>query len=162
VPLLNGRLDHHGRAIVELYVGMADVQAGPLRELGVAVSPPRRVRALVDTGAGRSFVMESVLEGMGLSPVGDIAVHSATTGGEPETAPLYVVDLDLAGDVTGRVAPSLAVVGGKDLIPTGGEALLGRDVLTGCVLTYDGPAGRYTLLLPGPEEPPQGGGHGPA
>jgi hypothetical protein len=57
------------------------------------------------------------------------------------SAPLYVLDLALAGDVTGPVASDPTVVGARDLPPTGAEALPGRDVSSRCVFNHDSRAG---------------------
>ena len=58
--VLTARLDHAGRAVVELYVGMTDDEAWPLRRQGADIAPPRMIRALVDT---REISVSSVYGG---------------------------------------------------------------------------------------------------
>src|SRR4051812_29979794 len=93
--------DYSGKMVVELYVGMGEVEASHCRLVGQTVPPPCRLAALVDTGAGRTVVEEKWLRDLGLSPLGETAVHTASTGTAPVLRNVYAVELSLAGDATG-------------------------------------------------------------
>lgn len=147
MPILSLRLDHAGRPTVELYVGLSAAEA-EFRPPCPAVP----VRALVDTGAGKTNIVQWVLDRLGVSPVGQVLVHTASTGPAPVLADLYAVEISLGGETTGLLATDLEVVAAKDLSGSGVEALLGRDVLGRGLLVYDGLEERFTLAI----EPPAG------
>ena len=79
---------------------------------------------------------------MGGDPV---KVNSATTGNNPEEMDLYAVDVAMAGDRPGSISEDLEVIGSSKMNGLGVGMLLGRDILSGCLLVYDGPNRRFTL-----------------
>lgn len=152
MPSVTLAVDHAGRPVIDLYVGLSAATRETLYPSG-SFPPPRRVRALVDTGASHTVVSGHRLNALGLDPVGQIKVHSATTEGELVEVPVYSVCLSLAGDKTGVLADPLEVVAAGDLSGLGVQALLGRDVLSRCLLFYHGPGRTITLTFPPFEEP---------
>jgi predicted aspartyl protease len=146
--ILSLRLDHAGRPMVELYVGVpaAEVEFRPSYL-------PVLVRAVVDTGATRTTVAQWVLDRLGLSPVGQVPFHTASTGQTPLPAHIYAVEISLGGEKTGLVATDLAVIAVEHLGALGVDALLGRDILGRGLLVYDGLEGRFTLAIEPPDEP---------
>jgi predicted aspartyl protease len=146
MPTVIFPLDHAGRPVVELYVGISAAARETLEAPGAA-PPPLRVRALVDTGATLTVVERGYLEQLGVEKTGTTRLHSSTTGGEPVPALVYAVSLALAGDVTGVLAPDLEVLAVEDLGGLGVQALLGRDILNRCSMHYDGPGGSFALTF---------------
>ena len=134
MPVLNVRIDHLGRPIVELYVAMGTTHADARREVGDPVPGIVPVNALVDTGAGQTQVSLSIIEALGLEPVGEVNLFTASTGDPAEVMDVYVVDLACAGDRPGPMAEDLRVIGSPKLSGLKVDMLLGRDVLDGCLL----------------------------
>jgi hypothetical protein len=113
--------------------------------------PAVPVRALVDTEASKTNIVRWVFDRLGLSPVGRVPIHTASTGLTPLLADVYAVEISLGGEKSGLLATDLDVVAAEELSGLGVEALLGRDILGRGLLVYDGLEGRFTLAI----EPPQ-------
>jgi len=143
VPVIHVAVDHLGRPVVELAVSISSTDR--VTQPTDAVLPPRTVRALVDTGAAGTHVALGVLEDLQLISLDVIAVYTASTRDYPEVMPLYSVDLSLVGDQPGPLSRNLRVVGSDRLSGLQVEMLLGRDVLKGCLLIYDGANRRFSL-----------------
>ena len=84
------------------------------------------VAALVDSGADITVLPEGLPQVLGLPQVSEVAVRGVAGTAR---VPVYAAELEAAG--TRRIVEVVAV---------GVEALLGRDVLNGWVVTLDGPA----------------------
>ena len=121
-------------------VSTAEVEFRPSR-------PAIPVRALVDTGASKTNIVKWVLDRLEISPVGQVLIHTASTGSTPSLADVYAVDISLGGEKTGLLATNLDVVSAEDLSGSGVEALLGRDILGRGLLVYDGLEGRFSLAI---------------
>jgi hypothetical protein len=128
--------------MLDLYVGVSAAEA----ELRPPCLPVP-VRALVDIGASKTNIVRWVFERLGISPVGDVTIHTASTGVTPLRADLYAVEISLGGEQTGLLATDLQVVAAEDLSGSGVEALLGRDILERGLLVYDGPGRRFALAM---------------
>lgn len=109
-----------------------------------AIPPPATGCALIDTGATRSAVDEAAVQQLGVQPVGRA---TGWTASGPVVHNLYPVrfmfpgwglDLDFSQatgvNLTGQQA------GGHPIV-----ALIGRDVLSRCLLVYNGAGGFFTL-----------------
>lgn len=145
--VLTLRADHKGRPVIELFVAASAPRTAAMEALGVTPRPPIGVRALIDTGASCSNVQRSVLERLGLEPVGEVLVQTASTAGTPKEVAAYAVQLFFAGVSGARFDADLRVVAADDLSALGVEMLLGRDVLGQCLLFFNGPEGRFTLAF---------------
>ena len=88
--------------------------------------------ALVDTGADLSVLPRSVVTALGLPRVSSTRIQGVT--GVAESTPVHAATLEVAGTTT------LA-----EVVAWGGEAIVGRDVLSRFVLELDGP--RETLSV---------------
>jgi predicted aspartyl protease len=148
MPILSLQFDHAGRPTLELYVGLSAAEA-EFRP----PCPPVLVRALVDTGASKTNIVHWVLDRLGLSPVSQVPVHTASTGLTPLLANVYAVELSLGGVMTGLLATDLDIVAAEDLSGLGVEALVGRDILGHGLLVYDGLERRFTLAIESPDDP---------
>jgi hypothetical protein len=89
--------DQKGRPIIELYLAASAPRTAALEELGVTPNPPIGVRALIDGGASCSNVQRSVLDQLGLEPVGEELIQTASTGGTPKQVSAYAVQLFFPG-----------------------------------------------------------------
>jgi hypothetical protein len=145
MPVLTLNTDHSGKPVVLLYVGISVDRLEILREQGLTIPVARRVRALVDTGASRTIVEEKYLRSLELSPMSEEEVHTASTGAIPLRLKIFAVELSLAEDVTGTLARNLPVFASPDLSSLGVQILLGRDVLSRVILTYNGPDREFSV-----------------
>lgn len=105
---------------------------------------PIRGKALIDTGADRSAIELSELEGA--LPSGTYWAQGVTS--EAIELPVYSLDMGFPGTDLESVRVENAA-GTPHLRSQGIVALLGRDVLEHGVLTHDGLRGTFSLTMPG-------------
>jgi hypothetical protein len=139
--------DHKGRPVIELFVAASAPLTAAMEGLGVTPHPPIGVRALIDRGASCSNVQKSILDQLGLEPVGEMLVSTASTAGTPKAVSAYAVQLFFAGVPGARFDADLRVAAADDLSSLGVDMLLGRDVLGRCLLFFNGPERRSTLAF---------------
>jgi hypothetical protein len=139
--------DDKGRPVIERFLAASAPRTAALEALGMTPHAPIGVRALIDTGASCSNVQKSVLERLGLEPVGEELVHTASTEGTPKEVAAYAVQIFFAGVSGGQFDADLRVVAADDFSGLGVEMLLGRDVLGRCLIFFNGPEGRFTLAF---------------
>lgn len=127
---------------VEVHVPAA--LAAVMSNTGQTIPAPITGWALIDTGATLTAVNADTATQLGVSPVG--VASGGTAGGQVQHS-LYPVRLMFPGtglDIEFGQAAGVnltgQVVGGHQIV-----ALIGRDVLAGCVLTYNGPGGMFSL-----------------
>ena len=137
-------------AIVRVQVSFGAEAIARLRAEGKAIPQPIVMDALVDSGANVSCIDSSVLDPLcraGLRHRSIILANIPALGG---------IGLVLEFDVGLRVlhpsgiARDDLVLGNhiiveKNLASIGYEALIGRDILSKCILLFDGPSDRFTL-----------------
>lgn len=119
------------------------IAQGPV--FAVIVSGPSgsaATHALVDTGSTVSSVDRGLLASVGAVPIGSVPV---TTVQGTQTDEVYEVLLSAGGI---QLNPGLHQVLGDDLAAPV-QVLVGRDVLAGAQLAYDGPSGSWVLLETG-------------
>ncbi|MDR5682658.1 MAG: hypothetical protein QN163_01345 [Armatimonadota bacterium] len=112
----------------------------PAPVLPLAVMPPVgtdavALRALVDCGADLTVLPAGTAARVRLPRIGALTVRGIS--GKTVRVPLYAARLRMSG--------AEVVVEAAEL---GAEALVGRDVLNGWVVTLDGPARRTRIGLP--------------
>ena len=147
MPILSLHFDHAGRPTLELYVGVSAAEA-EFRP----PCPPGPIRALVDTGASKTNIVRWVFDRLGLSPVSQIPVHTASTGLTPVLADVYAVEISLGGAMTGLLATDLDVVAMEELSGWGSRRCWVRTSWAG-LLIYDGLERRFTLAIEPPADP---------
>lgn len=127
-------------------VGQARAQA--LQQAGKPVPGLVAIRALVDTGASSTCIDPSVLTKLQLTPTGKTHMITPSTGATPHLADQYDVSLAIFGNANEPplVLPTLAVTA-TALQHQGIDGLIGRDILTMCLLTYNGSMGQFTLAF---------------
>jgi predicted aspartyl protease len=123
---------------------LVEVTFGLLRSAQLALTSsdeplptPIRATALIDTGASGSVVKASLLQPLGLHPVGTVTVNTPTS--HDVSCPTFAVQMTLPNgfvDVTVIEAP----LDGQNI-----EALIGRDVLRHGLLIYQGITNQFTL-----------------
>jgi hypothetical protein len=129
-------------------VSVSGARRAALVAAGQPVPEPVTIRALVDTGASGTCVDPSVLEALALTPTGSVLVATASTGSAPRPLDQYDVAIVVPG-ASPNHAPlfveNIAVLSAELLQQHGFHALIGRDILSLCLLSYDGMIGAFTL-----------------
>lgn len=130
------------------YVGVSHARRAALIAANQPVPNVQQIQGLVDTGASSTCVDPSVLQTLALSPTGQVSVNTPSTGNIPHTADQYDVSVFIPSATTGRqplVVQNIPVLSSELLQSQGFHALIGRDVLSHCLLAYNGTDGRFTL-----------------
>lgn len=106
------------------------------------------VQGLIDTASDITVLSPNLVSRLGLVPVGDRSTQ--TTIGSA-IAKLYEASLSIVGPM-GAGGPTLdrsplLVMGSFSAFAGGIEAVMGLDVLFGCLLIFDGPGKQFTLAF---------------
>lgn len=100
----------------------------------------------MDTGASITCVDPTVLQALKIPPTGQASIFTPSTGASPAAANQYDVSLVIltSNQHAPLIHPAIPVIA-SELAANGIQVLLGRDVLGGCLLTYDGLHGLFSL-----------------
>jgi len=135
--------------IVSVQIEVPQALATQLQRSGQAVPSAVAGLALVDTGASISAVDITVIQHLGVQPVG---IATVGTAGGPQQQAIFPARLSFPG----TQVPSIefnellgANLAGQSVPGIGGNliALLGRDLLEHFILIYNGPAGMFSLAF---------------
>lgn len=122
----------------------------PLVELytkeGKNLPQPKTGIALVDTGATKSCIHNTIMKDLKVNSTGIIVSHTANGAKECNVYPAHFsfpearIEVELTSvvevDLTGQYFDNKQII-----------ALIGRDVLSNSVFIYNGPLGLYTLTV---------------
>jgi hypothetical protein len=144
MPHLTLDADSAGRAILEIFVTRGAAES---ESLGLSSVRPQLVRAMIDSGAGITIIERTILERLAITPIGEIDVHTVSSGEHPIRSNLYVAQLFFAGIANGVLASNLTVISSDSLAQLGVQMLLGRDVLRTCLFLLNGPENQFTLAF---------------
>lgn len=124
--------------------------SAPLREerfrRGLAIPPAVRGTLIVDTGADSTMIGDHVTRALGLVPTSQTRVITASSHGTPDVCDVYDIQLAIVSrsrDLEWHV-PAMEVLV-KSLPSQSTDGMLGRDILSQCILHYDGPGKSFTL-----------------
>lgn len=126
-----------------------------LKRAGKSFSSPMLVQGLIDTGASCSALDSTIIRSLDLQPHGTVSIHTPSTGSAYESRAQYDACL-VIGDPAELALHLVRPVIACGLASEGFQALIGRDVLDCCVLTYDGPNRCFTLVFDTPGAPSPG------
>ncbi len=120
-----------------------------LTNQGKPLPSPVRGVAIVDTGATMTCVNESILQGLGLNPIG-IVLAGTASGPTPQN--IYPARLVFPAEGFGIDFQGVAGVNlAGQMIPLNPPqqviALIGRNILERWVLTWNGPGGFWTVAM---------------
>lgn len=131
-----------------MLIAISQARRQALEEQGQAVPTPILIRALVDTGATCTCIDTATLAPLQISPTGQSTLQTASTGNAPVLANQFDVALVIPGPTQGSaplVFETIPIVALDGLSTQGFQALIGRDILSKCVLHYNGDMGLFTL-----------------
>jgi hypothetical protein len=135
--------------VVNAQINVSEGRRAALEAQGTTVPSPRVVRALIDTGASFSSVEPLVLTALGLTPTGTIDFVTPSTGQNVVTTDTYDVDVVIyAGQNDPPLSmPNLRVAACELFLRQGIHALIGRDILSKCILVYNGEVNQFSLAF---------------
>ena len=143
MPGFTGKLQG-GSALVDIKVMQTQMQVDALKKANLPFAIPTAILGLIDTGASRTVIDSRVVKAMNLERHGPVPIQTPSTGGGFVVRDSYGATLVFGENgPTPLVVTVLAIE--ADIATHGYFALVGCDVLDRCVLTYDGPAGAFTL-----------------
>lgn len=121
--------------------------AAQLQQTGQAVPAPLAGFALIDTGASLSAVDGTVIQQLGVQPIGMVLVGTAGGPQQQATYPARFTfpgttlpAIDFSSLLGANLAGQMVAIHQGPLI-----ALLGRDLLQRFVLVYNGPGATFSL-----------------
>ena len=149
MPYFTRQVAQDGSLRFIAFIGVSQARRQALISSGRVAPNDMQVQAIVDTAASCTCVDPAVLTQLGLTPTGTTAINTPTTGGQPAMVNQYDVSLTIPSNVSQPALfhHTIPVVETALLAAQGFHVLLGRDVLRGCLLTYDGQSGLFTLAF---------------
>lgn len=149
MPHFTLAIDAAAGPVISALVHVSEGRQTALQSQGQAIPVPRVIRALVDTGASFTSIEPEVLQALGLTPTGTADIVTPSTGATPHTTDTY--DVDLVIPKSPQEPPlkiaNLRVAASQLFLAQGIHALIGRDVLTRCILVYNGERGEFCLAF---------------
>lgn len=136
-----------GGPLLQVEISVATELAEHLTSQGKPVPKPVSGWALIDTGATRTAIDETVVRELALNSIDTVTL--ATASGSRE-AGVYACVLHFASGAIPNVSASRATgvdLAGQDLDGKPLIALIGRDVLSGAVFIYNGLLGQFSLSV---------------
>lgn len=127
---------------IPVNVQMPQALASLLTQQQKPVPNPISGVALLDTGASISAVDATVIQSLGVSPVGVTTLHTPSGTSQQNQ---YPVRFEFPGSNLPAIETQRAI--GSLLQQQGIIALIGRDVLASFVFVYNGPGGFITLAF---------------
>ena len=133
-------MDSGASPVVRAVIHISVPRFQHLHNVGKSIPDPFVGEALLDTGASVSCIDTSVVEHLGLEARGIESVLTPSTGSVPVDREEYDVGIVIPPDNSPDdplVQPCISVVR-SDLLSQCIHALIGCDVLQGCIFHYNG------------------------
>ena len=132
--------------IINVLVGVSNLRFQALLAANQPQPQPITVPMLIDSGSSRCCVDQGVLAPLGLRPIGNVTMHTATTGGSSVSCDQYDVSLMIQHLQSPFFVPIIRVV---ECRPLGGtiQGLLGRDFLSRCLFLFQGEIQAFSLAF---------------
>lgn len=136
-------------AVIDLLVGVSENRRAVLVRNGLAVPAEVALRAQIDTGSFATGMMPETFSRLGILPFERISVRTPSTPrGESCPCDRYHVGLALVSGMARTPFPGGYVIASEDFSPEEHiQAIIGRDILDRCYLTYDGPHKTFSLAF---------------
>jgi hypothetical protein len=131
--------------LLDFLCGVSKPRADALQKARIPIPPPVSVKGLIDTGASITSIDPAVLKSIGVVSTGTVPVHTPSTKSScPHIANQFDVSIVLAHPLMTRTWRAVPVIE-SELAHAGIQALIGRDILEYCLMTYDGQAGTFAI-----------------
>jgi hypothetical protein len=149
MPVANGTIAPHRGATVELLIGVNISKRDALRRVCLPVPERIRVVAQIDTGSSYSAIDVEALARLDITPIDKIKVRTPVTA--PQDAvefDQYVVSIGIdSGEGVETLFDNVEVLGCHFADDEGIQAMLGQDVLGGCLFVYNGMCRTFYLAV---------------
>ena len=148
MPYFTLQVDPSGRPMVNAVIHPSQARVAALKAAGQPTPHGIPVRALIDTGASGTCIDPMILQALSLTATGVVAVNTPTTGVTPVNQDQYDIGLIIPGPSQTHVplfVGNLPVLAAELFQAQGFHALIGRDVLSMCLMTYDGVNGFFSI-----------------
>lgn len=134
--------------LINAVLRVTQARADALTAAQQPIPQQQLVNALVDTGASCTCVDPAIIQALGLSPTGSTLMFTPSTGAQGHVTDQFDASLQIyrTTQEPPLQIPIIAVVA-SDLRVQGIDALIGRDVLQYCLLSYNGSEGFFTLAF---------------
>jgi predicted aspartyl protease len=135
--------------VVNAIIAVSEGRRQALEAAGHTIPMQQVVRALIDTGASHTSVDPSVLAKLSLTPTGTIEIVTPSTGTGTHTTDTYDVDFKMyAAETDTPLAISNLRISACDLfLRQGIHVLIGRDILSRCLLVYNGTINIFSICF---------------
>jgi len=144
MPALSGRIDPQHGATVFVTISQTPEYVDALKRAGRMPSMPVSVLGILDTGASGSALDSQIIARMSLLYRDNVAIHTPSSGPNLIFRDQFDATLALGDSGSPPLAVTVQVIE-CEFASRGFFALIGRDILDRCILTYDGPAQTFTL-----------------
>ena len=134
--------------VLKILIAVSEARSDALVKAQELLPNPVLVVGLVDTGASCTCVDTDIISQLDIPVSGNTKVYTPSTGNQPMDADQF--DIGLAIFASEKEQPHLVrnlPVVGCDFKDQGYKVLIGRDVLSRCMLVYNGILGQYTLAF---------------
>ncbi len=148
MPHFTRQIDANG-PILNVMVGVSQARSSALLVVGEVVPSPVLGKGLVDTGASCTCIDPDLMLALGITPSGKATMATPSTGTDVVTVDQYDVSLAIYSTTTepSYGIPNLPIIESELRTKQGLDLLIGRDVLSQCILHYNGQTGLYTLAF---------------
>ena len=136
-----------GAPVIDAVVYVSPERIVALHAANKPVPNPIQIRDLIDTGASCTCVDPSVMKDLEIEARGKAAVHTPSTKGKaPHEANQFdvVVVIPVSPGSPPLISGTIPVIE-AELEHQGYKALIGRDILSKCLLYFDGKGKFFTL-----------------
>ena len=134
--------------MINANVSVSEQRATALKKAGQPSPPIRPIKALIDTGASATCVDPSVMSALGLNPTGTAKIFTPSSGQVAVEYDQYDVGILILAKQN-QTPLHIGTVGviATQLKYQGIDALIGRDILSQCILQYNGSMGQFSLAF---------------
>lgn len=133
--------------MIGMVIMVSAAKQAALQAAGQPIPTGQPVQALIDTGASHTCIDPMVFTALGLQPTGSVPMHTPSTGTTPMAADTYDITLVIPGPqgAIPFVRQNIQVSAADLFHAQGFHVLLGRDILSQLLMTYNGSAGFFVL-----------------
>ena len=132
--------------IIDVAIALSSPRIDALKGAGLLFPEPVWVPALIDTGASITAIDESTARTLGLVPSGTVEVRSVTTGYGHQVCIQYDICLAFTKPTLRVMHANMPVIE-TNLSTRTFKVLIGRDLLSKCLMFYNGEEGTFTLAF---------------
>lgn len=144
MPAIVRPLDPRHGAMLPIRVMQSDQYVEALKKAGLPFASPTTILAILDTGASGSAIDKDIVNQLSLQYRGYAEIHTPSTGPNVDYRGVYDATVVIGEGLSPPLVATLPLIE-CEFASRGFYALIGRDILNRCVLTFDGPAGSFHL-----------------